>query len=271
MDGTDAPPGAIRLTRQGPVALIEMMEPRSRNALSDGIKDGLAGAARTLAADPDLRALVLAGSGGAFCAGGDLKRMLERHRSEAPPGAEDQAARMRALHDWWRVLRDLPVPVIAAVDGPAYGAGLGLACLGDIILASDRATFNASFCKVGAVPDGGLFHSLPRKIGLQRAREMFFTGRTVDAAEAQRIGLAMEVVAPDALLPRALEMAAMMEECSPTAFRLTKELSGRAMELGAEELLTAEAQAQAICMQGQDFRRAYEAFVAKERPVFVGD
>ena len=268
MDGTDAPPCAVRLTRQGPVALIEMMEPKSRNALSDAMKDGLADAARTLSADPELRALVLTGSGGAFCAGGDLKRMLERHRSEAPPGAEDAAHRMRALHDWWRVLRDLPVPVIAAVDGPAYGAGLGLACLADIVLASDRATFNASFCKVGAVPDGGLFFSLPRMIGLQRAKELFYTGRTLDAGEAQRIGLAMEVLAPDALLPRAMEMAGMMAEASPIAFPLTKQIANKAMDSDAEALLAMEAQAQAICLTSRYHREQLERFTNKQPPRF---
>lgn len=258
----------LRITRTGNVVQIEMTEVRSRNALSDEMRNALRDVMRALSDDSDLGALILTGSEGVFCAGGDLKRMLANHKAGLVSGAEDITPRMRHLHSWLRLLRDMPVPVIVAVDGPAYGAGLGLALTGDIILASDRASFNASFCKVGAVPDGNLFYSLPRMVGLQRAREMFYTGRTVGAEEAQRIGICMEVLSPEALLPRAQEIAAQMIESSRTAFRLTKAISARSMELDSDTLLDMEAQAQSICLTSEYHKDAIDRFTRRTPPRF---
>lgn len=259
---------ALRVTRHGAVALLEMVEPASRNALSDAMKEALSDTVHELSTDTDLRAVILTGSDGVFCAGGDLKKMLANHKAGIVGGAEDITPRMKGLHRWLRLLRDLPVPVICAVDGPAYGAGLGLALTGDIILASTRASFNASFCKVGAVPDGNLFHTLPRMVGLQRAREMFYTGRTVDAEEAHRIGIAMEVLPPEDLLPRAKQMATIMCDASPTAFALTKSISARALDLDSETLLALEAQAQSICLTSRYHQEALERFTKKTPPRF---
>lgn len=261
-------PDALQITRDGAVVTLTMAEPKSRNAFSDAMREGLSNAVNELARDPDVRAVILTGSGGVFCAGGDLKKMLVNHKAGLVSGSEDILPRMQHLHAWMCQLRDLPVPVITAVDGPAYGAGLGLALTGDIILASDRASFNASFCKVGVVPDGNLFYSLPRMVGLQRAREMFYTGRTVDAAEARDIGICMEVTAPEALLPRAREMAAMMCDASPLAFGMTKQISGRSLDLDSDALLQMEAQAQAICLASEYHKDAIDRFSRKEAPRF---
>lgn len=258
----------LRISRDNGVVQIEMMESRSRNALSDAMRAALHDTMHDLSNDTDMRALILTGSSGVFCAGGDLKKMLENHKNGLVSGAEDITVRMKHLHSWIKKLRDMPVPVIVAVDGPAYGAGLGLALTGDIILASDRASFNASFCKVGAVPDGNLLYSLPRMVGLQRAREMFYTGRTVTADEAQRIGICMEVTTPDALLPRAQEIAAQMTQSSPTAFSLTKAISARSLELGSDTILDMEAQAQSICLTSDYHKDAIGRFARKEAPRF---
>lgn len=258
----------LKLTREGGIALIEMCEPGSRNALSDRMRADFIRVMEELHHDEDLRAVVLTGSGGVFSAGGDLKAMLARHRAGETSGAEDVVGRMTKLHGWMRRLRDLPLPVICAIDGPAFGAGFGIACAGDILIASDRASFNASFCKVGAVPDGNLFYALPRIVGLQRAKELFYTGRIVDAEEALRIGLVLEVVSPEALLPRAMEMARMMCDASPVAFRLTKQIAGKALELDDEALLAMEAQAQAICLASGYHREALQRFTEKQPPKF---
>lgn len=259
---------ALKMTRDKGIVLLEMCEPESRNALSDAMREGLNNTFTALSRDPDLRAVILTGSGGVFCAGGDLKKMLANHKAGVVGGAEDIKPRMDALHSWLRLLRDLPVPVICAVDGPAYGAGLGLALTGDIVLASSRASFNASFCKVGAVPDGNLFYTLPRIVGLQRAREIFYTGRTIDAQEAQKLGMALEVLPSEELLPRARQIAQMMCDASPLAFGLTKKISGRAMELDSEALLALEAQAQAICLTSSYHQEALERFTQKQAPLF---
>ncbi|MCY6379704.1 enoyl-CoA hydratase/isomerase family protein [Hoeflea prorocentri] len=258
----------VRLTRSDGIALLEMARPDTRNAFSDEIKSGLSDALQTLTEATDLRALIFTGSDGVFCAGGDLKAMLERHRSGHKNTAEDMRNRMLELHVWFKKLRDLPVPVIVAVDGPAFGAGLGLALCGDIVLASDRALFSASFTKVGAVPDCNLMWSLPRVVGQQRAREMFFTARTVDAQEALRLGLCMEVLPAEKLLPRAKEIAAMMENVSPTAYALTKEIMAHAMQADSDTILKMEADAQAKCLTSEYHLDAIGRFASKTPPAF---
>ncbi|MGG7567087.1 enoyl-CoA hydratase/isomerase family protein [Rhodovulum sp. DZ06] len=261
---TDDAPQALRITREGGIALLEMTNPKKRNPLNQALKDALAAAARELTDDASLRAVIIAGSDGVFCAGGDLKAMNAEREAGTYDGAEDYLGRLRHMHGWVRALRGLPVPVIAAVDGPAYGAGLGIALVADFIIATDRAAFNASFCRVGLVPDGGLFYSLPRAVGAQRAKEMFYTGRTVTAEEAQRIGLVMEVVAPEDLMDRAWASARMMTEGNPAAFELTKRISGQALETDAETLLALEQQAQSICLSSRYNGEAVERFTNKK-------
>lgn len=239
---------AIRLTRKDGVVLLEMNAPESRNAFSEQVREELADAAALLTGDDTLRALVLTGSGGVFSAGGDLKAMLRRHRNGEDYSADTAKARMEKLHVWFKQFCDLPIPVIAAVDGPAFGAGFGLALCSDMVLASTRAQFGASFAKVGAVPDCNLMWSLPRIVGLQKARELFYTARVVDAAEAHSLGICMEVLAPEDLLPRAMEIAAMMENTSPLAYALTKKLTGQSFQCDADTMLALEADAQAECL-----------------------
>lgn len=259
---------AVTLTIDDGVAVVTLNQPDRRNALTIDVKERLAEISADLARNETLKAVVLTGAGGVFCAGGDLKKMLERHAAGEAAGAEDQLARMRDTQAWFRTFRDLSVPVITAVDGPAFGAGFGLALLGDLVLASERAQFCASFAKVGAVPDLGLMWSLPRVVGLQRARELFYTARTLSAEEARDLGIALEVHPADALLPRALAVAEQMGQASPLAFRLTKEISARALECDSDTILALEAQAQAICLTSGYHRDALSRFVEKRSPQF---
>lgn len=256
--------GVLRLSYTDDIALVELTNPAQRNPMTQKLKDALSATAHELRTRKGLQGVIITGSDGVFCAGGDLKGMYTAHQADRTTRAEDMLGRMRHLHDWVRILRDLPVPVISAVDGPVFGAGLGLALVADLVLSTDRATFNASFCKVGVVPDAGLFYSLPRSVGAQRARELFFTGRVVSAEEALRIGLVMELVSPDALMDRAWEMARMMVQSSPTAFALTKAISGRALESDAETLANLEAQAQSICLTSAYHIDAVDRFVNKQ-------
>ena len=260
---------AVRLTLdESGIATLEMTQPESRNAFSDAIKDGLHNAMQNLSGNDRLRVLIFTGSGGAFCAGGDLKAMLRRFELGEAIDAEDVKHRMETLHAWFRILRDLPVPVIVAVDGPAVGAGLGLALTGDIVLASDTAVFGATFATVGAVPDCNLMWSLPRVVGLQRARELFYTARLLDAKEAHQLGLCIEVLSPDRLVPRAKEIADMMLNTSPEAFALTKEITSRAMQSDSDTILAEETRAQMTCLTSDYHIDAIRRFVAKERPAF---
>lgn len=262
---------AVKLTMDGGVAVVELNQPERRNALTDEIKTRLLEVSERLAHDTSVRAVVLTGAGGVFCAGGDLKKMLERHAEGAAAKAEDQLARMRETHRWFRSLRDLQVPVITAVDGPAFGAGFGLALVGDILLASDRASFSAAFAKVGVVPDAGLMWSLPRVVGLQRARELFYTARTLSSDQALSLGIALEVHPAHALIPRALDIAGQMVQASPLAFGLTKSITARSMECDSDAILSLEAQAQAVCLTSAYHHEALTRFAAKEPPKFNFD
>lgn len=255
---------ALRLTRDGGIALIEMTRPQQRNPLNAELKLALDETLRGLEGDRNLTAVILTGSGGVFSGGGDLKAMAREHATGEYDGAEDYLDRMRHTHGWLRVLRNLPVPVIAAVDGPAAGAGLAMALACDLVLITERAKFSCAFCKVGLVPDVGLFHALPRAVGLQRARELMYTGRTVEAEEALRIGLALEIVPQEQLLTRAQDMARQMEQGSRSAFSLTKDILSRSLDTDAETLLSLEMQAQAILLASRYNQDAVTRFANKE-------
>ncbi|WP_372055627.1 enoyl-CoA hydratase/isomerase family protein [Tistrella mobilis] len=262
----------LAIERRGGVAILRMQDPATRNALTDAMKAALAEAVAGLEADPELRAVVLTGTGAAFSSGGDLKGMLARHRAAGGAGesAESIAGRFEVLHGWLRRLRDLPVPVISAVNGVAYGAGFGLALTADIVLASEEARFCASFCKLGAVPDFNLFCTLPRMAGVQRARMMFLTGREIGAREAEAWGIVMEVIPAATLEERAIAMAEALALASPRAVRWTKQVTGRAFDLDGEALLAAEAEAQADCLTSAYHLDALDRFTRKLPPLFPG-
>lgn len=258
------PTDALRLTRKGGIALIEWTQPDIRNPLNAALKQAMDETIRSLENDKDLTAVILTGSGGVFSGGGDVKGMDRERKSGEYDGAEDYIARMRHSHGWLRILRDLPVPVIAAIDGPAAGAGLSLALLCDFVLVSERAKFVASFCKIGLIPDLGLFYTLPRAVGLQRARELFYTGRMFDAEEALRLGIALEIVPHETLLDRVWDIARQMEQGSRAAFALTKQISSRSLESDFETLLAAEQQAQAILLASRYNGEAVDRFATKQ-------
>lgn len=254
----------LRVTRDGGIVLIEWTQPRIRNPLNNALKQAMDETVRSLEGDKELTAVILTGSDGVFSGGGDVKAMSRERASGEYDGAEDYLARMRHSHGWLRILKELPVPVIAAIDGPAAGAGLSIALLCDFVLVSDRAKFNASFCKIGLIPDLGLFYTLPRIVGLQRARELFYTGRTFDAEEAHRLGIALEVVPHAGLMDRAWDVARQMEQSSRSAFSLTKQISGRALESDFETMLALEMQAQAMLLASRYNKEAVDRFTAKE-------
>ncbi|MDE4305912.1 enoyl-CoA hydratase/isomerase family protein [Phaeobacter gallaeciensis] len=258
----------LRVTREGGIVLIELTRPEIRNPLNNELKQAMDSLVRSLEGDRDLTGVILTGTGGVFSGGGDVKAMSRERASGEYNGAEDYIARMRHSHGWLRILRELPVPVIAAVDGPCVGAGFSIALLCDFVLVTPRAKFAASFCKIGLAPDLGLFYTLPRAVGQQRAREIFYTGRLIGAEEALRLGLALEIVPEDDLLTRAWDIARQMEQSSPTAFALTKQISARALESDFETLLAQELQAQSILLASRYNGEAVDRFTAKEPPRF---
>lgn len=252
----------LHFARHGATALLTLDDKGTRNALAGPVKEGLQQALARVRAERDIRAVVLAGANGAFCAGGDLRGIAAAHGQ--PPGILRE--RMHAMHALVRDLLTLEVPVIAAVDGAAYGAGFSLALAADFVLVSPRARFCMVFMRAGLVPDCGASYTLPRAVGAQRARELFLSAREVAADEAMRLGLAMEQHASEALLPRALALAESFAGASPLAQGLVKRM---ALDAGAmEAAFEAEANGQVLCFQTPEHRAAVQRFFDKQPAAF---
>jgi 2-(1,2-epoxy-1,2-dihydrophenyl)acetyl-CoA isomerase len=252
----------IRFEVREQVATLTLDNPAKRNALDPAMREEIAQVVATVRRDRDIRALVITGANGHFCSGGDLRNI-------ATVSLDNQGWRNRLqdLHEWLQDLLTLDRPVIAAVDGAAYGAGFSLALVADFVLATPRARFCMSFMRVGLVPDCGAFYTLPRIVGVQRARELMLSARDIDAAEALQLGIAMELHAPEQLLPRAQALAASFVNASPMAVSLVKRtLADWGADLPA--LLEQEANAQALAMGTPDHRTAVNRFVNKEPALF---
>jgi 2-(1,2-epoxy-1,2-dihydrophenyl)acetyl-CoA isomerase len=255
---------SVIVTVEGQAAIVLLNEPKSMNALSGGIREILTHEIPRLLDDPAVRCLVFTGTGGAFCAGGDIRNMDDRR-------ATDTRARMQRHYKGWvgRLLK-AEKPVVMAVNGAAAGAGVSLALMGDILIASREAYFTTAFVRLGAMPDLGLVATLPRAIGMARARDMLLTGRKVAAEEALQMGLVARVVAVDQLMPIALEAAQALAAGPTMTLGLIKRLLQRAYDPSMDEYLEAESFAQAMAMSTDDFREGVAAFREKRRPKFQG-
>lgn len=247
------------------VATLTMNNPAARNALTAEMKDGFAQAAERLQHDPEVRAVVLAGAGGCFCAGGDLRGMLEARPTAT---VESWRERMASLHPWVRTLLELEKPIVAAVDGAAYGAGFSIALVADFVLVSPRARFCMSFMRVGLVPDCAAMYTLPRVVGVQRAKELMLSAREVGPDEALRLGLAMEQVPSAHLLARAQQLAASFTGASALAAGLIKREVGQALQADLRTALTHEADHQALCFQSSYHQQAVQNFLDKQPAMF---
>jgi len=239
-----------RLVIDGPVAEFSHQRAASRNAMSMALREDYAQMLAHVRKHRDVRVLILTGSGGSFCAGGDVKGMNERLQN---PDAEFNSAdatrrRLADSHVWLTQLRELDLPVIAAVDGAAYGAGFGLALQADFVLASSRAAFCMSFARMGAVPDYGALYTLPRSVGLARAKEIMLTARRVDAREGLALGFVHAVHEPEALLPAAHAFARQLAEGPREAGAMTKQMLNKSFETDYATMAMLEACAQGVAM-----------------------
>jgi 2-(1,2-epoxy-1,2-dihydrophenyl)acetyl-CoA isomerase len=254
---------AVIVERHGAVALVQLNEPRSLNALSPMIKAGFTGALPALVQDPEVRAIVITGAGRAFCAGGDIRAMDDRH-------TVSMRRRMQANYRWLIPLLTADKPVITAINGVAAGAGLALALTGDIVLASDTARFKAGFPGIGAAPDLAVAWLLPRTVGLLRAKQILLENREFGAEEALSIGLVTRVVEADALHDHALATAQALAAGPTVTFGLTKQLLSRAYDLPLESFLDLEAMAQTAAFGSDDFAEGVSAFRGKRAAAFHG-
>ena len=252
----------IRFAVRDQVATLTLHNPERRNAFDPAMREEMRQVVAQLRADPGIRALVLTGAGDHFCAGGDLRNI-------ATVGLDNAGwrARLQSLHDWLKELITLDRPVIAAVDGAAYGAGFSLALLADFVIATPRARFCMSFMRVGLVPDCAAFYTLPRIVGVQRARELMLSAREVDATEALSLGIAMELQPPEQLQARAQALAASFVQASSLAVALVKRtLAAPGHDLPT--LLEMEANAQALAMGTEAHRVAVQRFLDKQPALF---
>jgi enoyl-CoA hydratase/carnithine racemase len=259
----------LKIERDGPVIVATLDRPDTRNAISETAhSEEIAAFCAMVTRDAGVRAVVLTGAGKAFCAGGNVHHMHEASGMFAGSPYEVRNRYRTGIQLIPTALYELEVPVVAAVNGPAIGAGLDLACMCDVRIASDRALFAESFVKLGIVPGDGGAWLLPRVIGMARASLMTLTGDTIDAAKALEYGLVSEVVPHEALLDRAVALARSIAANPGHATRMAKRLlrEGQDMKLGP--LLELSAAFQALAHHTADHREAVAAFVEKRAPIF---
>jgi len=257
---------AVKVERHEAVAVLRLDDPSCMNALFPAIKAGLQENVSKVLADPGVRAIVITGTGKAFCAGGDIRAMQDPDGRKAPAVRK----RMQAVHSWSQALLDADKPVIAAVNGAAVGGGLALALLADIVIAADTAYFMSGYSKLGALPDLGVLQTLPWAIGSLRAKEMILLNRRYSAAEAVQVGLANRCVAHEKLMDEVMAAARELASGPVAMLSMSKVMMKRAYEASVEEFFEREAIAQGVAFGSAEFAEGVSAFLAKRKPDFNG-
>jgi enoyl-CoA hydratase/carnithine racemase len=253
----------------GRVATITLNRPDKKNPLTFDSYGELRDLFRDLAYASDVRAIVLTGADGNFCSGGDVFEIIEPLTRMAMP---DLLAFTRMTGDVVKAMRKCPQIIVAAIDGICAGAGAMLALASDLRLATPQAKTAFLFTRVGlAGADMGACGLLPRVIGQGRAAELLYTGRAMSAEEGLAWGFHNRLVPAAELAGAAQELARSLADGPWFAHGMTKTMFNQEWAMGVDEMIESEAQAQAICMVTGDFRRAFEAFAAKQKPVFEGD
>jgi 2-(1,2-epoxy-1,2-dihydrophenyl)acetyl-CoA isomerase len=258
--------------RQDKILILTMNRPEERNAISDiDACNQFVQICAEASQDIDVSVIVLTGADPAFSAGGNLKRM--RDRKGFAPKETPIATRNSYRHSIQQIplaLYNLEVPTVAAINGPAIGAGLDLACMCDIRIASEKATFAESFVKVGITPGDGGAWLLPRVVSMSKAAELSFTGDTIKATEALEIGLVSTVVEHSNLMPAALALAERIAANPVHSLRLTKRLLREGQYMRLESLLELSAAYQALAHETEDHREALDSWLEKRPPRFTG-
>jgi 2-(1,2-epoxy-1,2-dihydrophenyl)acetyl-CoA isomerase len=261
----------VRYSAEGPIATITLDRPEARNAYSDAMIEGLVAALDTAESDASVRCIVITGAGKAFHAGGDLKQMREGSGMFAGGPVELRRQYVEGIQRIPRRLARCDKPIVAAINGPAIGAGLDLACMCDIRIVARGVKMGSTFVKVGLVPGDGGAYVLARTIGFSRALALVLTGRLVDADEALAMGLVHDVVEPDALMATARRWAEEIAANSPLAVRMTKRAAYRSWDLDLDTALELAASFQGMVQNTADHREAVAAILEKRDPAFKGE
>jgi enoyl-CoA hydratase/carnithine racemase len=261
----------LLVERDGPVVIARFNRPDERNTITETAhSEEIVAFCAEMTRDPSVRAIVLTGSGKAFCAGGNVKNMAERSGMFAGSPYQMRGSYRTSVQMIGPALKELEVPVIAAINGPAIGLGLDIACMCDVRLMSSKAVVAESYVKLGIIPGGGGGWLLPRLIGPQRAALMTLTGDAIDAAKALEYGLVAEVTEPDQLLPRALDLAHRIAANPGHATRMAKRLMHEGGHMQLRSLLELAAGYQAAAHHTEDHHEAIAALLDKREPEFKG-
>jgi enoyl-CoA hydratase/carnithine racemase len=253
----------------GDVAVISFNRPERKNPITFDSYAELRDTFRALVGEDDVKAMVLSSNEGNFCSGGDVRDIIGPLLDRDMKGL---LAFTRMTGDLVKAMRASPQPIVASVDGVCVGAGAMIALFCDLRLGTPQAKTAFLFTRVGlAGCDMGACAMLPRVVGQGRAAELLFTGRSMSAEEGERWGFFNRLVASDTLEVEAVALARKLAQGPSFGHMMTKTMLAQEWSMSLEQAIEAEAQAQAICMQTKDFRRAYEAFIAKQTPHFAGD
>lgn len=262
-------PNHFKWNFDGGVATIMLDRPERKNPLTFESYAELRDTFRALVYTPDVKTVIVFGSGENFCSGGDVHEIIGPLTKKDMPGL---LGFTRMTGDLVKAMRGCPQPIVSAVDGVCAGAGAIIAMASDIRIATPRAKTAFLFTRVGlAGCDMGACAILPRLIGQGRASELLLSGRAMTADEGDRWGFYNRIVAPEELRPAAIELAKSLASGPTFAHGITKTQLNAEWAVSLDVAIEMEAQAQAICMQTKDFHRAYEAFVAKQQPIFAGN
>jgi enoyl-CoA hydratase/carnithine racemase len=257
----------------GAVATITLNRPERKNPLTLESYAELRDLFRDLVYADNIKTVVITGAGGNFCSGGDVHEIIgplvEMQRKDDMAGL---LAFTRMTGDLVKAMRACPQPIVAAIDGICAGAGAILAMASDLRYGTERSKVAFLFVRVGlAGADMGACNMLPRIVGAGRAAELLYTGRAMAGPEAEKWGFYNKLCAPEAVLTEAQALAKSLSEGPTFGHAMTKSCIHQQWSMGIDDSIEAEARAQAICMQTKDYERAYEAFVAKAKPVFKGN
>lgn len=262
----------LLVTRDGDVVTWTINRPETRNAISeDDAIDAFVEAVDAVNRDPSVRVVILTGAGSAFSAGGNVKDMAAKAGLFGGAPHQQRVGYREGIQRIPRALYSLEVPIVAAVNGPAVGAGCDLALMCDVRIASQNAFFAESFVKLGLIPGDGGAWLLPRIVGAARAAEMALTGDRVDSATALKWGIVSRVVDPEDLLPAARELAARIAVNPPVAVRMTKKLLRESSQQTLDQLLELSATMQAVAHSTSDHHEAVAAFLEKRPGQYTGN
>ncbi len=257
----------IDVTQDSGIATITLNRPEKLNAFAGHMRRDLAEALEHAGSDRSVHVVIITGAGRAFCAGGDLAAMAELVENQ---DAEEFARLLGSARRVILAIRQMTKPVIAAVNGPASGAGCNLALACDLRIISTTATFSQSFVKVGLHPDWGGTYFLPRLVTPNKACEMFFLGESIDAREAERLGIVNRVVEPEQLMDVTRELADRLQQAPPISIAAAKQAVYLSQSADLEEMLRFETEAQMRCFESQDCAEGIRAFFEKRAAEFAG-